>query len=126
MTAAEDIPNLIIGGVTINTELVEKIMTNKLVSLTPPQTSGNWASGPKDTKIVDLLRIEIRYSVRGSVDDGDQAALEAAFNTGGVTTLVWDGASPTANIEKLTITKSSKKENSEKDVMLLLLEGVNL
>jgi hypothetical protein len=126
MTTAEDIPNATLGGVTIHTESVEKILSKKLVGITPPQSTGNWGSGPKDTKIVDLLRIEVRFTIRGSIDDGDQSSLEDAFNAGGVMNLVWDGTTYSVNVEKLTITKAAKKENSEKDIMLTCLVGVNI
>ena len=130
MTAAEDIPNIILGTdggvVTVNTEKVEKIYSKKIVAITPPQTSANWDSGPKDTKIVDLLRIELRFVVRGSINDGDQPALENLFNQGGVFNMTWDGTDFNIDMEKLSIAKDSKKENSEKDIMFTCIVGVNM
>lgn len=130
MTAAEDIPNILLGTggsqFTVYTTKVEKIYSKKLVGITPPQSTANWAAGPKDTRIVDLLRIEIRFSVNGHVDDGDQAALEALFLSGGVFNMSWDGTDYDINIEKLTITKDAKKENAEKTIMFTCLIGVNI
>jgi hypothetical protein len=130
MTATEDIANIILGtggsAVTIRTTNVEKIYNKTLIKITPPQSTANWASGSKDTKIVDLLRVELRFAVDGLVDDGDQAALEALFNSGGVFNMTWDGTSYDVNMDKLSITKSAGAENSEKAVKFTAVVGVNI
>ena len=130
MTAAEDIPNIVLGtggsAITINTTNVEKIYNKTLIKITAPQSTANWASGPKDTKIVDLLRIELRFSVDGFVNNTDQVALQNLFLAGGVFNMTWDGYSYNVNIDKLSITKSAGAENSEKPIKFTAVVGVNI
>lgn len=130
MTAAEDIPNIILGAdagvVTVYTEKVEKIYSKKLVGITAPQSTANKGDGPKDTKIVDLLRIEVRFTVRGIIEDTDQAKVETLFNQGGVYNMTWDGSDFNINIEKLSIGKDAKNEASEKSIMFTCLVGVDI
>jgi len=126
MTASEDIPNATLAGVTIYTAEVEKIYSKKLTSVTPPQSTANWDSGPKNTKIIDLLIIEIRFTVTGFINDGDQSTLEDAVEAGGVMDFVWDGNTYSVNIEKISIKKKAKNENSEKEIMFTALTGVNI
>lgn len=126
MTAVEDVPNATLGGVTINTEMVEKIISKKLITVTAPQSSGNWAAGKKATKIIDLLRIETRFTIRGTITNTDAPTLESANEAGGVMSLVWDGTTYQVNTEKLGITKHAKNEASLRDVMITCIEGVNM
>jgi len=129
MTAADDIPNITLGpdAITVYTTSVEKIYSKKLVGVTPGQSSANWASGPKDTLIVDLLRVEIRFTVRGSIDSADQVAMENLFISGGVFDMVWDGTTYSIDMEKSTFTVAADKgEQDEKDILFTALVGVNI
>ena len=126
MTSADTVANATLAGVTIYTENVEKILSKKLINITPPQSTGNWGSGPKDTKIVDLLRIETRFSIRGTIDTASQATLEAAFNAGGVMAFVWDSATHQVNVDKLAITKPANIEDAHRQVMITMIVGIDL
>jgi len=131
MTAAKTVPNIILdeGGsneLTVYTESCEKIYSKKIIGITPPQSTANYASGPKDTKIVDLLRIEVRFTVRGTIDSADETKLQTLFNAGGVFNMKWKGATLAINSEKLTITNDGKTENDETAIMYTALVGINL
>jgi len=131
MVAAKEISNIVLdsGGtneLTVYTELCEKIYSKILKNLTPPQTKANWASGPKDTKVVDLLRIEIRYAVRGLIDSADESKFQNLFTSGGVFNMTYKSSTFSINIEKLTITDKNDKENDETEVMFTAIVGVDL
>ena len=74
--------------------------------------------GPTPTKIMDLLRIETRYSIDGKISQGAYSGdthgdvedrkddLENLFLAGGIVTFNYDNETGvTGNIEKLQITK---------------------
>ena len=131
MTAAKTVANIILdeGGtnaLTVYTESCEKIYSKKLTAITPPQSTANKGSGPKDTKIVDLLRIEVRFSVRGKIASADESKMQNLFNAGGVFNMKWKGSTFVINSEKLTITNDNKSENDETAIMFTALVGVNL
>jgi len=113
MSAEADVDNITLGtggsSITVYTESVEEIYTKILILIKPPQATGNFDAGPKTTKVVDLLRIEHRFSVRGFIDAADVAALKAFMTGGGVFNLTWDSDSQDVNMDKLTIDKASKK-----------------
>ena len=131
MTAAKTVANIILdeGGtnaLTIYTTSCEKIYSKKLLGITPPQSTANYESGPKDTKIVDLLRIEIRFTVKGSIASADESKIQNLFNVGGVFNMKWNGTTFAINSEKLTITNDNKSEQDETSIMFTALVGVNL
>jgi hypothetical protein len=130
MTAAADVNNVVIGTgttVTIYTTSVKKTYVKKLVSISPAQSSANWAAGPKTTKVVDLLRVEIRFTVNGLIDSADQDNLEGYFTQGGVFNMTWDGASYSVNMDKLEIDKSPKAgEQDEREVTFTAVVGANI
>ena len=64
--------------VVVYVELMDEIHNKLLKLIKKPQSSANWEKGPKDTNIVDLLRIEYRYSVTGFIDSS------AVFLTNGL------------------------------------------
>jgi hypothetical protein len=117
------------NGVTIDvaTERVVESITKKLVNITPAQSTANWANGPKDTKIVDLLRIEQRYDVSGSIASADKQALKNMVLAGGVISMDWDGETDILiNVDKLDVTKSADSENDERPVRFTAIKGVNI
>ncbi len=131
MTTAKTVPNIILdqGGddaLTIFTESCEKVYSKKLVGITAPQSTANWESGPQDTRIVDLLRIEVRFTVRGTINSADESKIQNLFNSGGVINFLWKTVTLTINMEKLTVTNDNKTENDETAIMFTALVGVDL
>lgn len=131
MTSAKTVSNIILdsGGsnqITIYTESCEKIKSKKLAGITPPQSTANYGSGPKDTKIVDLLRIETRFSVRGTIASADESKFENLMEVGGVIKMTYKSTDFYINFEKITITNDGKTENDETAIMFTSLVGVNL
>lgn len=131
MVNAKSVANIILdsGGtnqLTIYTEQCEKVISKKLVGITPPQSSANYGSGPKDTKIVDLLRIETRFTVRGMIASADESKLENLMNKGGVLKFTWKSTDFYINFEKILITNDGKTENDETKIMFTALVGVSL
>jgi len=117
--------NLTIDGVTIFTAQVEEILNKKLTNITPPTSTGNYSVGPKTTKVVDLLRIEERFSVRGAINESDKAALKGAFRGGGVVDFVWDGETFKVNMDKLSIKKDTR-EDDHRDITFTCIVGENI
>jgi len=131
MTAAKTVANIILdegGGnaLTVYTESCEKIYSKRLTGITPPQSTANKGDGPKDTKIVDLLRIEVRFAVRGAINSADESKIQNLFNAGGVFNMKWKGSTFVINSEKLTITNDNKTEHDETKIMFTALVGVDL
>jgi len=130
-----DIPNILLyntgdkGGsseVTVYTTNVEEIINKKLVNVVPGQSSANWSLGPKDTKIVDLLRVEERFSVNGYIDESDKTKFKAFITKGGTVTMEWESETFEINIDKLTVTKNNKAEDTDRDVMFTAIVGVDI
>ena len=131
MTAAKTVANIILdeGGtnaLTVYTTSCEKIYSKRLTAITPPQSTANKDDGPKDTKIIDLMRIEIRFTVKGLIASADETKIQNLFNAGGVFNMKWNGTTYVINSEKLTITNDNKTENDETTIMFTALVGVNL
>lgn len=131
MTSAKTVPNIILdeGGtneLTIYTTSCEKIYSKKLTAITPPTSTANYGSGVKDTKIVDLLRIEVRFVVKGSIDSANESKMQTLFTTGGVFNMLYKTSTFVINAEKLTITNDNKAEHDETDIMFTAVVGVNL
>ena len=128
---ADLVNNLILGSgdsaVTVYTELVEEIFTKIVTVVKAPQSSANWESGPKTTKIVDLLRVEYRYNIRGFINSIDTTKLQALFDQGGVFNMTWDGSSFNVNCDKLVITKSPKNgEQDDRKVQITVIKGSDM
>ncbi len=131
MTAAKTVSNIVLdtGGtnaLTIYTESCEKIYSKVLTKVTPPQSSANRGSGPKDTKIVDLLRIEIRFAVRGTIDSADESKIQNLLTLGGVFKFTYKSTTYTVNFEKLSIRNDNRTENDETPVLFTVLVGVDI
>ena len=54
-------------SVTVNTTEITDNYDNKVNPIIPPQTKQNQSNGPKDVKIVDLLKITHEMVIRGSI-----------------------------------------------------------
>lgn len=130
MTQADDVDNIIIGtgggAVTIYTELVEHIYAKIFTNISPPQSSANWASGPKSTKIVDLLRLTIKFTVRGSIESTDTSKVQTLLFAGGVFNMTWDGNNYNINVEKLVLTKGKSGEQNKRDIFFTCVVGVDV
>ncbi len=105
--------------VTIYAREVVDNLSNQLFPIKPPQTKNNQSSGPKDNKIIDLLRITREYLITGAIKGTDTQTAkqvkdelysigEGAGIDGGVVTLTYDGDTITGYIEKI-----SAKEKAE-------------
>lgn len=99
------------GGqnLTVYTSRVEQITNKMLAPLTFPQTGQNYAEGPKDTKILDLLRIQTRFNIDGKIIFTDKSKLTNINNAGGVFTMDYAGTSYNVNFEKFAIMDDSGK-----------------
>jgi hypothetical protein len=103
------------------TEISENL-TNKIFPITPIVGKQNQDTGPKDTKVVDLLRntrginITRGYIAGTSTKTATEvkADLISIFNgagvKGGVTSFVYDGNTLSGFIEKITITETASDE----------------
>ena len=133
MTSARTRANIILGSgastVTVYTMRCEKLFKKTIIKITPPQSSSNWGSGPKDTKIVDLLTIETRFNVTGMIASTDQSALESLLTSGGSFNMAWESTSSNydINIEKLQIIEdTSKGEQDEMEIMFTAIVGIDI
>lgn len=122
--------NVVAGGVTIYTTKVEEVRAKKLTVITQPQASKNWDSGPKDSKIVDLLRVEKRLNVDGYIDATDKAAFRNLMDAGGVFTLTYNGENFDCNVEKFTIMEIPEDKDTVEpvhyDIKLSVVFGEDL
>jgi len=109
---------------TVHTTKVEEKFAKTLITITPPQSTANWTVGPKDTLIVDLLRIEKRLEVSGYVDVANKDVLNAISDAGGTFLVSWDGFEFNAILEKGQVSKD-ENENDEREVKFSLLRGKN-
>ena len=130
MTAADTISHIILdkGGdnqVTIYTTRVEEMLSKKLLNITPPQSTANRAAGPKDTKIVDLLRVEERFSIKAQYDSTNKSKLKGMFKQGGVIKMEWESEDYWVNFDKMTLFKD-ERENSEREMEFTCIVGVDL
>jgi len=96
--------------VTIDTTRDTENLQNALVFFTPPASSKEQTSGvsKKDTKLIDLLRIEERITVDGilstdTVTTASQkkANLKQIFKAGGVFNMTYEGETFTAIMERI-------------------------
>ena len=126
-----------VGGsnqITIYTTKVEEIYSKKISNITPGQSSANWSAGPKTTKIVDLQRVERRYSIDGTIEPADKTKLRGILTAGGTFVMTCQGENLTCNMDKLTISESPQDntvdENAaditELDVKFTLVVGENI
>ena len=120
--------NLIIAKgvytVTIHTVEVTENYSNEFKVRPLPQTPQNQDSGPKGTKLVDLLKITHSLMVRGWINktstktakqviDDLKKIFQGADTTGGYATITYDGDNIGMFPEKLTIIKKPLREPSD-------------
>jgi len=136
------------GGtsVTIYSTRVDEEYKNKLFPITPPQTKSNQSSGPKSTKIVDLLRVTHYLNIKGWIQTAtDKENLVTIFRgaglNGGTVTLAYDDCvglagstdSITGYVEECTVSEESQDnptysgdDHGRYEVEVKFLEGVNI
>lgn len=130
--------------VTIDLTNYEESLEKTLNFIIPPQSSANWDSGPKDTKIVDLLRVRTNITINGTLSHGDGGVdssvnpddkaedLKSIFNGGGTFTLQYKGEDIVVNATKLNLTKAFNKgvdttqDEVGYEVILNVVEGINI
>ena len=129
--------------VTLFTSSVDETFTKTLVTISPPQSRQNWTNGPKDSKIVDLLRIAHRFEIDGfiaategtygqsdtsSTVAGKRTNLISIFNGGGTLTMEYSGTNYTVNIEKLSIKELPEDSATvtKLDLKMGLIVGVDI
>ena len=130
MTDSKILPNITLDSagtneLTVYTTSCEKVYSKQLQGITPPQSTGNYGSGPKSTIIVDLLRIETRFTVKGYIDSADETKLENLMIKGGIFKMTWKSTDFYINFEKIQIVNDTKTEQDETDVMFTALVGTN-
>ena len=134
------------GGktVTVYTDTVAENFTNKIFIITPVQSAANQASGPKDNKIVDLLRIVHQFVIKGyiigtadktvkEVKEDLVSIYEGAGTTAGVITLTFDTDTYSGFIEKLNVVEKAEdspattiKDYARYEVAITFVEGVSI
>ena len=116
------------GAVTVYCTEVKKIYKKVFVKITPPQSTANWTAGPKSTKIVDLLRLDVTLAVENAfIDSADETKLDALIKQGGVVKAVWNSADYYVNFDMVSINFGGKGgEQDEIPVSMTLPVGVNL
>jgi len=126
------------GGisVTIHTLEINDNYKNTLISFTPPQPKEKQATGPKTTKVIDLLRITHSMKIDGVLtNDTDRNNLitiaKGANTRGGPCSVTYEGypGSPLSMfLEDLTITEVAREKdaisgNYKYSVQFQLIEG---
>lgn len=121
------------GGTTatIHTEELTENRDNSLITSALPQTKQKQENGPKDTRIIDLLRLTVEFIIRGRVDETNKNNLITISNgagTSGTITMTYD-SHPDSPLQvamsKCMIKKNSQDKNTDKEyeVQLTLIEG---
>lgn len=113
------------GSLTVTLQVFKfpEEYSNKLTVLPIPQTANNQASGPKDTKILDLLRLTHSMVIGAYISPNSSAGKTAkqvkddlksivtgANINGGTCELVYDGDTYHGFIEKLVITENPQDD----------------
>ena len=125
-------------SVTIQTVTINAEYKNKLTVLSFPQSKSNQASGPKDNKIIDLLKLTHSLAIKGAITSTtDRNSLISIFKGGGVSgqaaTLTYSSHPDTPLSvfpETLTVIENSKDTDTANqykyEVALTLVEGISV
>ena len=130
MTTVDNPDNVVFdsGGsnqIIIETTNVEEIKTKILRIVKRPVAKSGRTSGVKTNKVLDLLRVEHRWTIKGVMEKENKTKLDALFNQGGPFNMLWEGVTYDANMEKYAYTKADN-ENSERPVTITIIEGGDL
>ena len=107
------------NSVELDADRVDEELKNKLITLTLATSTSNQASGVKNTKIVDLLRITEQYSIKAyitksgsdsakDIKDTLKLIAKGSNENGGVITMTYDGDSIEGYLESVVCTKMAK------------------
>lgn len=112
--------------VVVYVEHMDEVGNKILKIIKAGRGSAKWELGPQDASILDLLRVEFRYSVRGFIASSDKVNFFALLKKGGIFNMTWDGGNHDVNIDKLSIAKGAKfGEQDERRVIFTVIEGVD-
>ncbi len=112
--------NIVLGSgtnaVIIETNKVEEIQSNQIISITPPSNTTL-----QDTLVVDLLRVQIRFNVDGKILYADRTKFRNLMSTRGLFLMKYDaeglgpGNEQTFNVifEKFQITEVPRGEHDQ-------------
>lgn len=115
------LPNVVVAPgdtneVTIQTKSIKYNITKILPLIKPPQSSGNWSSGPKENKMIDLLRIEERYTVTGFVAYTEFSKIRSVLKRGGSFDISVRGETLTVNSDQCEMSDESTDSEIENTV----------
>lgn len=110
--------NAVLGGITIHTTNVSENIT-KDVRLIKIPTNQDLA---KNTKLLDLFKMEKRITIDGFIEYTDKAAMKLLITNNRIITLVWDGETRNVIMDKLDISMPSD-EQTEIAVKITCVEG---
>ena len=118
--------NCVVGGVTIYTERIEQTFVKTLTIINPPKGTKEQEAdpGPKPSIILDLSRIERRWTITGTIDVGDESALENVFLNNRMFSATIKGTVFTVNSDKLSIT-TIEREDDHLEVTITLVDGTD-
>lgn len=111
--------------ITIHTVTVEEIINKKLTKIDPPQSSANWDTGPKPSKIVDLLKVEERFSITGEINSADKLKFKGIIKTGGVVVMTWESEDFNVNLDKISI-RTDDREDDHKEIQFTCFVGEDI
>ena len=77
---------------TVYTTIVEEIMNNKVTKVVPATGTANAGSGPKDVKLVNLLKVTNLFIIDGRILSTDRTKIKNVFNAGGTIILEYAGS----------------------------------
>jgi hypothetical protein len=90
-TSSGSISTANIRRVEIETTSVSYIENKKINTIVIPQSSQKQASGPRDVRILDLLRVLPYYDVQGNLTDFTKTTLNGTINASATSIVVTDG-----------------------------------
>jgi len=97
---------------TVYTTIVEEIMNNKITKVVPATGTANVGSGPKDTKLVNLLKITKLFIVDGKILSADRTKLKNIFDAGGTIVMEYSGTDYNISLEKISIKEEPEDAGS--------------
>jgi len=122
------------GGTTVTIHTIEfdENRDNDLTPISLPQPKQKQANGPKDTKILDLLKLTIEFKVVGHLDETNRnklITLTKGAGTSGAISMIYSGHpdSPlSVFMSKCQIKETAeyKSSNEKYETQLTLIEGV--
>lgn len=102
--------------ITVHTTRINEVITKTIPVIKPPQTSGNRAEGPKTTKLIDLLRMEERYTISGYISYADRLTLKNIIKAGGSFDVWVLGDQIPCNSDKIEINTVPTDSDNANDV----------